>query len=130
MDSDENQDEENKSLSFETKAHKSITDLLNMPKEIYINSYSYSFKKKLAGDKFSYRCAYKKFCNTLLTITRTELNDLKNKKHVKIKPKLSNPHKCEGIIVEEVNANEVKTEKESIKLASELISLNIDKSLG
>ena len=130
MEKDQNKEEMNKSSSLETKSNKSIPELLGIPKELYINNYSYCFKKKLSGDNFSYRCTYRNVCNTLLTISKSELNNINNKKNVKINPKLSNPHKCEGTIFEEANANDVKAEKESIKLASELISLNIDKSLG
>lgn len=38
MESDENQNEENKSLSLEAKVDKSIPDFLSIPKELCINN--------------------------------------------------------------------------------------------
>ena len=83
MQSDQNQEEQNNSSSLETKSRKSAPELLGIPKELYINNYSYCFKKKLSGDNFSYRCTYRNVCNTLLTISKTELNNINNKKMLK-----------------------------------------------
>ena len=47
-----------------------------------------------------------------------------------INPKLNKNHIFKGTIIESTNANKVKTEVELVKLASELISLNTDKTLG
>ena len=110
MESDQNNEEQNKSPSLETKSHKSVPELLGIPKESYINNYSYCFKKKLVEISFLID-VHRNVWNTLLTISKTKLNNINNKKIVKIKPKLSNPHKYEGSIFEEANANELKTEK-------------------
>ena len=47
MESDQNQEGPNNSSFLETKSHKSAPELFGIPKELYINNYSYYFKKKL-----------------------------------------------------------------------------------
>ena len=108
-----------------------MPELLYIPKELLINKYLYSFKKKLSADNYSYRCVNRNTCTTtLITISKKELEYKKNKKDTIINPKLNKHHTYKGTIIESTNANEVKTEEELVKLASELISLNTDKILG
>ena len=45
MESDQNKEEQNKSSSLETKSHKSVPELFGIPKELYINNYSYCLKR-------------------------------------------------------------------------------------
>ena len=48
---------------------------LGVPKELNIGEYTYTFKKELKGDKFSYRYLHIKY-PVLLTITKIEINKL------------------------------------------------------
>ena len=73
---------------------------------------------------------YRNICTTLLTISKKDLENIKNKNDTIINPKLNKNHICKGTIIESTNANKVKKEAELVKLASELISLNTDKTLG
>ena len=57
----------------------------------------------------------------MLTISKKELEDIKNKND--INPKTNTPHTCKGILIKSTIANEVKTDEECFKLAFELISL-------
>ena len=105
-------------------------NLCHIPKELLINKYLYSFKKKLSADNYSYRCVNRNICTTLLTISKKDFENIKNKNDTIINPKLNKNHTYKGNIIESTNANEVKTEAELVKLPSELISLNTDKTLG
>ena len=65
---------------------------LGVPKEIYIGEYTYTFKKELKGDKFSYKCLHRK-CPVLLAITIIEINKLMNKQSTEdIKIQITNQH--------------------------------------
>lgn len=84
---------------------------MKIPNELIINENHYTFKKKLAGDKYSYRCIYRNECKTLLTISKADIEKIKSKSEIKIDPKINIPHTCKGNIIENTNGKEVKLKK-------------------
>ena len=105
---------------------------LGVPKEINIGEFKYTFKKPLKGEKFSYRCFYRK-CPVLLTITRTEINKIMNKTSSEgIKLEYINEHHMNihkntktGI----VNIKDVTLSQSINQLVETLIISSIDKPL-
>lgn len=105
-------------------------EILKIPNEIIIKDHHYVFKKELSGNNFSYRCINRNQCQSLLTISRQDIEIIKNKKEEDIIPKINKTHTCSGSIIELAKGKDVITETDYIKLATDLINLNPEKSLG
>jgi len=57
---------------------KTKYEKLDIPKEVKIGKFTYTFKKELKEDKLSYRCINRK-CPVLIIISKSELNKIKKK---------------------------------------------------
>ena len=79
---------------------------------------------------FSYIFINRNICKTLLTIDKKDINNIILKKDVNITTKINTPHKCNGIIANRINCNEIMTDYDYINLTNNLIKLNPEKSLG
>ena len=95
-----------------------------------INNYKYSFKKELSYDKFSYRCINRNNSKSLLTISKDDILSILQKKEINIQPKLTQNHTCEGSLTITANSKEVTTKNDNIKIVTDLIKLNPEKTLG
>ena len=97
-----------------------------------IVEYTYTFKKELKGDKFSYRCLHRKY-PVLLTITKIKINKQMNKQISEdVKIEITNQHnmalhknKTNTII----NHQKITLSQPNNQLAKTLINSSIEKPL-
>lgn len=59
-----------------------------------------------------------------MTISKQDIEIIKNKSEEDIIPKIDKPHTCSGSIIELAKGKDILTEKDYIKLATDLINLN------
>jgi len=52
------------------EGQKTKYEKLDVPKEVKIGEFAYTFKKELKEDKLSYRCIHRK-CPVLMTISKS-----------------------------------------------------------
>ena len=105
-------------------------EILNIPNEIIIKDHHYDIKKELPGNNFSYRCINRSQCQSLLKISRQDIEKIKNKSEEDIITKINKPHTYSGSIIEVAKGKDVLAKGDYIKLATDLINLNPEKSLG
>ena len=106
-------------------------DILEIPNSILIEGYEMKFKNTLVNDNLSYRCIHRK-CGTLLTISKEEVNKLKNKEqNININYTINKEHSCSITkINKETNANECILDIELYKKEKTILDMNLDKPLN
>ena len=110
---------------------KKIAEIFEIPNSILKEGYEMKFKNALVNDNLSYRCIHIK-CGTLLTISKEEVNKLKNKEPNKnIKYTINKEHSCSNTkINKETNTNGCITDIKLYEKAKTIIDMNSDKPLN
>ena len=80
-----------------------MSEPINIPNELKIENYTYTFKCKLKDNNYSFRCKYRKACNILIIIKLEELKKFINKE-INIQYEITSTnknHKCKCILQNE-----------------------------
>ena len=103
-----------------------------IPKQIMIGDFKYTFKKSLTNDNYSYRCIHRK-CPVLMTISKSELYKLNSKtSSLEINVVYINEHNLDAHKkIKEVkeNSNIININKSNKDLGSQLIKGSLNKPL-
>ena len=112
----------------------SESNIINIPNEIKLDKYIYTYKCKLKEDYYSFRCKYRTKCSILIKINLKEIKKYLNKESNIIYNITSTmkEHSCQPEIVKEkessneneINTNDLFSNKE---FAEKLIFANLDK---
>ena len=113
---------------MENEAQKTKYEKLGIPQQIILQNGTYSFKKELINSYVTYRCVHRA-CKANIKISIDNAKKLfdKNQSISSIEFTLNGEHEqhpAKTTIIE--NTENIKTEKENINLAKQLINKNID----